>query len=192
MIQPVLFDHNKIGMSRFAERLAEIKERCTGDYSFTEEDREFLHNAYWNGDAVDQSNVLMTTCWEADPLDMPILLDAASPTSLWVNRCDAAQALGALGESGRRALHVMLARETHYIVRFYVMRELIDLEDELCLPLLDRPIPPKSSPSRRSLWIYGNFERDAISKEQALKFVAPLLQDKKGRTEWLLTHISES
>ena len=86
----------------------------------------------------------------------------------------------------------MLARETHYIVRFYVMRELIDLEDELCLPLLDRPIPPKSSPSRRSLWIYGNFERDAISKEQALKFVAPLLQDKKGRTEWLLTHISES
>ena len=176
-------------MDSFAAPLAELRDRCDGNYSLTEDDRSLLHNAYWAGNDLQISVVLELMCLEPDPLDLPVLLDASSPGSLWVHRCDAAQALGGLGEEGRGILRIMHGRETHPIVRFYIHRELIDLEDESMNALLDGPIPANSSPRRRKLWIYGNFERGEISKNKALKYLDKLLQDRKRRAEWLRDHI---
>ena len=83
----------------------------------------------------------------------------------------------------------MSSRETHPIVRFYVHRELIDLEDESMNALLDGPIPANSSPRRRKLWIYGNFERGDITSDQALKYLAKLLDDPRRQSEWLWHHL---
>ena len=176
----------------YADRLKQIEDKCSGDYSLTEEEREFLTNAYWNGNQNDICSVLTILCYDPSPNDMPVLLDASSPTSWWVNRCDAAQAFGGLGDAGQQVLRIMLQREKTPIVRFYVFRELIDLGDELCLPFLDGSIPANASPGRRSLWIYGNFERTAITKESALDYMRILRLDKKLRHEWLLKHIENS
>ena len=177
-------------MDSFAAPLAELRDRCAGKYSLTEDDRSLLHNAYWAGNDPQISVVLELLCFQPDPQDLPVLLDASSPGSLWVHRCDAAQALGGLGEEGARALRLMYLRDTHPTVRFYIFRELIDLEEEFCMTLLDGPIPPVSSPNKRSLWIYGNFERGENSVEQSLKYLSKLLQDRKRRHDWLRDHLS--
>ena len=175
-------------MNSFAESLSDLRDRITGEYSLSADERELIHNAYWNGNPVEISTVLEIMCLEPDASDLPMLLDASSPGSLWIHRCDAAQALNGL-EEGVRILRLMLERETHPVVRFYVMRELIDLEDETATSLLDGPIPAIGSPSRRSLWIYGNFERDSLTKERALILIKRLLEDPKRRHEWLRNHI---
>ncbi len=177
-------------MNSFAEQLSELQNRCSGGYTFSKDDRSLLHNAYWNGNTTEIFTVLELICYEPESEDLPVLLDASSPGSLWVCRCDAAQALGGLGEEGARILRVMMARETHPVVRFYVLRELIDLADESVAPFLDRSIPPNGSPSRRSLWIFGNFERGTITKEKALGYMTNLLLDPKRRHEWLKDHIN--
>lgn len=179
-------------MSRFTDRLAEIWDRCKAEYTITPDEREFVHNAYWNGSQTDTSSVLDILCWSPDPQDLPVLLDASSPSSWWVHRCNAAQAFGGLDEAGRRALLVMHSRETHPIVRFWIMRELVDLGDDICLSLLDGPIPSRSSPGQRALWIYGNFQRGELSKEKALKYLQILMSDPKRRTGWLLKHIEDA
>lgn len=180
------------GMQPFAEQLTELQERCDGEYSFTEEDRVMLHNAYWNGSAATHSWVLELICYDPSDEDMPVLLDASSPTSDWVLRCSAAEALGQLDQTGAPVLRLMLSRETHYTARFYILRELIDLEDEVSLPFLDGPIPPNSSPSRRSLWIYGNFEREELTKDKALSLGAKLFEHRKGFHNWLRDHLEAS
>lgn len=179
-------------MNSFAEQLSELKQRSAGHYTFTKDDRSLLHNAYWNGNTTEIFTVLELICYEPESEDLPVLLDASSPGSLWVCRCDAAHALGGLGEEGARILRVMMARETHPVVRFYVLRELIDLEDVYVQPFLDGPIPSNGSPGRRSLWIFGNFERGTITKEKALGYMAILLLDPKRRHEWLRDHIDDS
>lgn len=176
-------------MNSFAEQLSEIQGRCFGKYSLSVDDRSLIHNAYWNGNAAEISVVLEIMCFDPDDSDMPILLDASSPGSLWIHRCDAAQAMSGL-DDGAKILRIMLERETHPVVRFYVMRELIDLDDEVVNSLLNGPIPANGSPIRRSLWIYGNFERGELTKEAALKYLFKLLQDKRRRAEWLHDHIS--
>jgi hypothetical protein len=86
----------------------------------------------------------------------------------------------------------MAGRERHPLVRFYVERELIDLEDVTMNPLLDGPIPPNSSPNRRKLWIYGNFQREELSHEEAIGYMTKLLEDPNRRSEWLRDHIQGS
>ena len=175
-------------MNSFADPLRELQDRCEGTYCLTADDRTLLHNAYWSGNATEISVVLEIMCFDPVELDLPVLLDASSPGSLWINRCDAAQALGGM-EDGARILRIMLERETHPVVKFYVTRELIDLEDDMVTPLLDGPIPSNGSPIRRKLWIYGNFERGELTKELALKYMVKLLQDKKRRADWLRDHV---
>ncbi len=177
-------------MNSFADQLSELQNRCSGNYTFSKDDRTLLHSAYWNGNTTEIFTVLELICYEPQSEDLPILLDASSPGSLWVCRCDAAQALGGLGDEGARILRVMMIRETHPVVRFYVLRELIDLEDESVEPFLNDPIPGNDSPSRRSLWIFGNFERGNITKERALNFMKILLLDPKRRHDWLRDHIN--
>ena len=179
-------------MNSFAEQLAELHDRCAGDYSLIEQDRALMHNAYWNGNTADIFSVLGLMCFEPRSDDLPILLDASSPGSLWVCRCDAAQALGGLGEEGARILRLMMVRETHYIVRFYVLRELIDMDDDSVDNFLTGKIPANGSPGRRSLWIFGNFERGNITKEKGLGYMRNLLQDPIRRHEWLRDHIEQA
>lgn len=179
-------------MDQFSGRLMEIEARCKGDYCFTDEDRQFLHAAYWARDETAKSWVLQILCWEPDLLDMPVLLDGASLKAWWVTRCDAAQAFEGLGEVGRLALRDMLARETHSVARFYILRELIDLKDEICLPFLVGPVPSQRTPIKRETWIYGNFEQGKLNKEQALKYLECLMHDRKRRFEWLRNHIMAS
>ena len=176
-------------MNSFSAPLSDLLVKCHGDYSLTEDDRSLLHNAYWAGNDPQISVVLELLCFQPDPQDLPILLDASSPGSLWIHRCDAAQALGGLGEEGRGILRIMSGRETHPIVRFYVHRELIDLEDESMNALLDSAIPPNSSPNRRCLWLYGNLERGTVSPKQVFKYLILLLKDGTGRADWLRDHI---
>ena len=175
-------------MNSFAESLAEIQGRCFGKYSLSDDDRALIHNAYWSGNAAEISAVLEIMCFDPDDSDMPMLLDASSPGSLWIHRCDAAQAMSGL-DDGAKILQIMLERETHTVVRFYVLRELIDLDDDSVTSLLDCPIPGNGSPIQRSLWIYGNFERESISSHQAMKFLTKLMDDPKRRHEWLRDHI---
>jgi hypothetical protein len=176
-------------MNSFAEPLHELQDRCQGTFCITSDDRALLHNAYWNGNQFEISTVLEVMCFEPDPADLPILLDASSPGSLWVHRCDAAQVFGGLEEEGRAILRIMLGRETHPIARFYVMRELIDLEDESMASLLVGPIPPVTSPNLRSLWVYGNFEQEALGKERALRLIDRLMEIAPRRHNWLNDHI---
>ncbi len=176
-------------MSSLSNRIKEISDLCDGEHSITEEERQFLHHAYWHGDKADISGVLELMCYDPDASDLPILLDAVSPGTWWVHRCDAAQALGELGEEGGQVLKIMIGRETHPVVRFWIMRELIDQEDESCLPFLDGKIPPTSSPYQRSLWIYGNFERENLSSEEALRYGEKLFNHPNRRHRWLQDHI---
>ena len=175
-------------MNSFADSLADIQSRCSGTYSLSSDERATIHNAYWSGDAAEISSVLEIMCFDPDASDLPMLLDASSPGSLWIHRCDAAQALSGL-EDGAKILRIMLERETHPVVKFYVMRELIDLGDEAVASLLDGPIPSNGSPIRRSLWIYGNFERGSIDGDKAMGFMSKLLEDPKRRHEWLKDHL---
>jgi hypothetical protein len=80
-------------MNSFAVQLSEIQDRCKDQYSLTEDERTLIHNAYWNGNDSDISSVLEIMCFDPDPSDVPVLLDASSPGSMWVHRCDAAQVL---------------------------------------------------------------------------------------------------
>lgn len=175
-------------MTTYTESLLQILDRCEGSFSLSEDERTTVHNAYWNSNLEDIGYALQIICFEPSPLDMPILLDASSPGSLWIHRCDSAEALSGLAD-GRAVLRIMKQRETHPVVKFYIDRELIDLQDECMNLLLDGPIPPIDSPNRRNLWIYGRFERDQISSTLALKYLAPLLKDPKRRSEWLRDHI---
>lgn len=177
-------------MNSFAEQLAEIQSRCSGNYSLSEDERTLVQNAYWNGNAAEICSVLEIMCYEPDSSDLPMLLDASSPGSWYVHRCDAAQALGGLGDEGAAILRIMAAREKHPLVKFYVLRELIDLEDESITSLLDGPIPPNSSPGRRSLWVYGNFERGDLTVDKALSKIETLLEDPKRKHDWLRDHLS--
>ena len=177
-------------MNSFAEPLSELHAKCHGNCSLTPDDRILIHNAYWNGNTSEISTVLEIMCFDPNAQDLPMLLDASSPGSIWIHRCDAAQAFGGLGDEGRAILRIMLGRETHPVVRFYVMRELIDLEDEAADSLLNGPIPGNTSPIQRSLWIYGNFERGEIDAEQGLGFMTKLLDDPKRRHDWLRDHLS--
>jgi hypothetical protein len=177
-------------MSSFANSLAQIQAQCKGNYFLTKDDRALIHQAYWNGNEMDISSVLEIMCFDPDVSDVPILLDASSPGSLWVHRCDAAQALGGLGDEGARILQLMQVRETHPIVQFYVLRELIDLGDSSVELFLASPIPPTSSPNRRSLWIFGNYNRGSISREKALRFLARITPDSNDRHDWLRDHIN--
>ncbi|MEI8282019.1 MAG: hypothetical protein WCG75_06425 [Armatimonadota bacterium] len=178
-------------MYPFAEPLNDLKHRIKNEnYSLTDEDHTLLHNAYWDGHEDSISVALTIICRKPDPAEMHILLDACSPGSDWIERCDAAQAFSGLGEEGRKMLHIMLGREKHFKVRFYVQRELIDIRDESMNPLLDGPIPPNSSPGQRSLWVYGNYERGDLSADEALAKISKLLEDPKRRHEWLRDHVS--
>lgn len=179
-------------MGSFFDRLREIKDLCKEGYEFTQDDRDTLHNAYWKGDQLDSGVAVEILSWHPEPEDMPVLLDASSPSSPMVHRCDAAQALGCLELEGASVLRLMLLREKHPLVRFYAVRELIDLEDDVCLPLLDGPIPPNASPNRRSLWIYGNYQRGTISGDMAIKFGEVLSQHKWRYHAWLIDHIQQS
>ena len=179
-------------MNSFAKPLAEIQSRCTGNYSISEDERTLVHNAYWNGNAAEICSVLEIMCYEPDSSDLPMLLDASSPGSWYVHRCDAAQALGGLGDEGAAILRIMAGREKHPLVKFYVLRELIDLEDESVTSLLDMPIPSNSSPGKRSLWVYGNYERGELTGEEALAKISRLLEDPKRRHDWLWDHLQSS
>jgi hypothetical protein len=130
--------------------------------------------------------------FDPDSSDLPMLLDASSPSALDLHRIYAAEALGSLGDEGTKVLRIMQEREKHLLVRFYVIRELIDLEDESVEAFLNGPMPPNSSPNRRSLWIYGNFESGELTTEQALKRISKLMQDPKRRHDWLKDHIQQS
>ena len=105
-------------MDSFAERISELKEKCTGDFVFTEDDRTLLHNAYWTGGVIVSMMALEMIAYEPGHEDLPILLDASSPSSAVVCRVYAAEALGGLGDQGAGVLRLMMEREKHPLVRF--------------------------------------------------------------------------
>ncbi len=187
-------------MSIYSEKLRKLWDSTDRGKKLTTRDREFVHDAYWSAykisDADERdteiSRVLEIICRSTDAEDMPILLDASTLDNQWVHRCDVAEALSYLPVEGPPLLKIMLERETHYCVRFWISRALIDLDDPFMHPFLEGPIPPNSSQFRRSLWIYGNFENGSLSKEQALGYMTKMLQDRKRREEWLRDHILRS
>jgi hypothetical protein len=182
----------KESMNSFAEQLSELDKRCNGDYALSEDDRALIHTAYWNGNMIDIFSALDLICYEPKAEDMPVLLDASSPGSIWTCRCTAAQALTGLGKQGATVLRVMKARETHPTVRFYVLRELIEMGDPCMDEFLNKPIPPVSSPNHRALWIFGKFENGALSKDKAEFFLTALLSEDPRRHNWLRDHIDDS
>lgn len=176
-------------MNSFADQLSDLDKRCTGNYTFSEDDRALLHNAYWSGNIIDIFSALDLICYDPTAEDMPVLLDASSPGSIWTCRCTAAQALSGLGEEGATVLRVMKARETHPTVRFYVLRELIEMGDPCMDEFLDKPIPSISSPNQRALWIFGKFESGEVSRAKADFYLSALLRQDDRRHNWLLDHI---
>lgn len=176
-------------MSLYREKLSDILDRCREAGRLTKDQRIYVHDAYWNGNRDEISWSLEALSLDPKPEDMPILMDASSPGSWWVHRCDVAEALSHLKKEGPPYLKIMLARESHYCARFWICRALIDLGDDSLDPFLDGPIPPNSSPFKRSLWIYGNFEFGNLTKEEALSYLAKLLENPRSRETWLRDHL---
>ncbi|MBI1333405.1 MAG: hypothetical protein GC165_11060 [Armatimonadetes bacterium] len=176
-------------MSPTLDRLQTLLDSVRAGRALRADDRDYIHNAYWSGDKNETILAVDILAASPKPLDLPVLLDASSLENWWVMRCGVADALSQLRKEGPGLLAIMRAKETHPVVRFYIERALIDLDDPSMGEFLEGPIPPNSAPYRRSLWVYGNFQRGWIERDQALGYVSRLLEDPRRRFDWIRDYV---